>query len=293
MSASLSSSMTPTPTTPAQPRPSVSSRVRLASCALLLCGLLGPAGCGSEADEGADAAAKSGQFTFEIVATYPHDETAFTQGLVFHDGRLYETTGQYGQSRLRKVDLETGKSLQEHRLPMTYFGEGMAIVPERREIYQITYKEQTGFVYDLNTFEEKRRFPYLGEGWGLAYDGREIVMSNGTSTLTFLEVPSGKPVRRVEVKRNGKPVIDLNELEYVDGVLFANIWKKDIIARIDPQSGEVLGYVDLRDLRRRGGPLGANAEVLNGVAWDAEKKRLFVTGKYWSKLFEIRLVPKE
>lgn len=278
---------------PSTPSTSPSPRCSPLPWALLLASvLLTQPGCGNGHGEDVDAAPKSGQFTYEIVATYPHDETAFTQGLVFHDGRLYETTGQYGQSRLRKVDLETGKSLQEHRLPMTYFGEGMTIVPERREIYQVTFKEQTGFVYDLNTFEEKRRFPYLGDGWGLAYDGREIVMSNGTSTLTFLEVPSGKPLRRVEVKRNGQPVINLNELEYVDGVLLANIWQKDIIARIDPKTGDVLGYIDLRDLRRQG-PLGPNAEVLNGIAWDAEKKRLFVTGKYWSKLFEIRLVPKE
>ena len=268
--------------------PQRAARSKASIRAVLLCATIAAlaSGCGREAR---DAPAGSGQFTYEIVATFPHDPTAFTQGLVFHDGYLFESTGQYGESRLRRVELETGVPLQDHRLEFELFGEGLTIFGD--EIFQLTYREGTGIVYDLATLREKRRWPYSGEGWGLTHNGRELIMSDGSNRLRFLDPKSGKPLRAIEVKRDGRPLEHLNELEFIDGVIFANVFMRDVIARIDPLSGEVLGFVDLRGLRNRQ-PLGQHAEVLNGIAYDAESKRIFVTGKYWSKLFEIRLVPK-
>lgn len=245
---------------------------------------------GCSKDELDSESSTNGNFLYEVVATYPHDETAFTQGLEFHQGSLFETTGQRGQSRVREVDLETGKSIREHALRYDLFGEGMTIFGD--ELVQLTYQSGIGIFYDLATFQEKRRFNYEGEGWGLTNDGTHLIMSNGTSILTFLDPKIGKPLRQIEVKRFGKPVANLNELEYVDGVILANIWQQDIIARINPKSGEVLGYIDLRDIRTKQSPLGSRAEVLNGIAYDREQKRLFVTGKLWTKLFEIKLIPK-
>jgi glutaminyl-peptide cyclotransferase len=220
-----------------------------------------------------------------VVATYPHDPGAFTQGLAVHAGQLYESTGQYGHSSIRRVDLETGRVEQIAPLNFSYFGEGLAILDER--IYQLTWKSQLAFVYDRSTFELVGTQRYRGEGWGLTHDGESLIASNGSAVLTFYDPESFAITRSVEVRGPDGPVPLLNELEYVDGEVWANIWYDDRLVRIDPASGVVLGWVDLSHLVPRA---RRDADsVLNGIAYDAVAERLFVTGKYWPELFEIEL----
>ncbi|MEM7166921.1 MAG: glutaminyl-peptide cyclotransferase [Planctomycetota bacterium] len=240
------------------------------------------------------AALPTGDCGFEIVKTFPHDPQAFTQGLIFHDGFLYETTGQHGHSRLRKVVLETGKVVQEHRLDNDLFGEGMTLFGDR--IYHLTWRSGTGFVYDAKTFKEVQRFRYSGEGWGLTNDNKRLYMSNGTSRLIFLDPKTLQSTGSVivmyrdPVTGRDTPLHALNELEYVGGEILANVWRRDVIARIDPESGRVRGWIDLTALKSKGGI--TSGEVLNGIAYDKNNDRLFVTGKWWPKLFQIKLVPK-
>ena len=229
-----------------------------------------------------------GRIGYEIVNSYPHDSSSFTQGLTWHDGHLYETTGRYGSSRLLKIVLETGKPVQQHSLSPRLFGEGMTVLGDR--IVQLTYRSGIGIVYDLKSFLEMRRFRYEGEGWGLTHDEQRLIMSNGTAHLSFLDTDTYEPVGQITVRDRGRPVHYLNELEYVNGEIFANIWYQDRVARIDPQSGDVLGYIDLQTLRVRDG-ISRRTNVLNGIAYDAQADRLFVTGKNWPQLFEIHLVP--
>lgn len=223
-----------------------------------------------------------------VVKAYPHDPGAFTQGLEWHDGHLYESTGLEGQSSVRKVSLADGRVLQKAEVPAEHFGEGMTIVGD--EIYSLTWKSQLGFVWDLKTLRKKREFRYAGEGWGLTHNGEHLIMSDGTAQLRFLEPATMKEVRRVPVSALGRPLENLNELEWVDGQVWANVWQQDVIARIDPASGQVRGWIDLRGLLPQS--QARQADVLNGIAWDAAAKRLFVTGKLWPQLFEIRLVPR-
>ena len=184
--------------------------------------------------------------TIEVVKSFPHDTAAFTQGLELHDGVLYESTGLAGRSTLRRVDLESGRVLQEHRLAPQYFAEGMTIFGDR--IYQLTYKSGRGFVYDLRTLAPVDSFSYTGEGWGLTHDAHHLIMSDGSATLRFLDPATYQVVRRVEVKEGNAPLYSLNELEYVNGELLANIWQTDWIARIDPETGQLKGWIDLRGL---------------------------------------------
>jgi glutamine cyclotransferase len=228
---------------------------------------------------------------YRIVNTYPHDPRAFTQGLVFADGVLYEGTGLRGQSSLKKVDLKTGNILQARQLPARFFGEGITIYGNR--VIQLTWRARVGFVYDMQTFQLLDTFNYPTEGWGITHDGRSLIMSDGTSTLYFLDPQTFREVGRLEVHTRDGPVSRLNELEYVQGEIYANVWKTDRIARISPQTGEVVGWIDLEGLLR---PEDRNSriDVLNGIAYDVKNDRLFVTGKLWPKLFEIELVvPKE
>jgi len=222
---------------------------------------------------------------YEIVKIYPHDRGAFTQGLVFADGILYEGTGRNGSSNIRKVKLETGEVLQMQKLEEQHFGEGIALVGN--SLIQLTWQSGVGFVYDKNTFERTRTFSYKGEGWGLTYDGTRVIMSDGTPTLRFLDPQTLKQVGKLEVRDGGTPVDDLNELEVVKGEIFANVWTQDRIARINPKTGAVTGWIDLSGLLDPRD--AANVDVLNGIAYDAAKDRLFVTGKLWPKLFEIRV----
>ena len=228
---------------------------------------------------------------YRIVNTYPHDPSAFTQGLVFADGVLYEGTGLRGQSSLRKVDLKTGTILQVRQLPVRFFGEGITIYGNR--VIQLTWRARVGFVYDRQTFQLLDTFNYPTEGWGITHDGRSLIISDGTSTLHLLDPQTFRQVGRLEVHTRDGPVSRLNELEYVQGEIYANVWKTDRIARISPQTGEVVGWIDLEGLLR---PEDRNRriDVLNGIAYDVKNDHLFVTGKLWPKLFEIELVvPKK
>lgn len=228
------------------------------------------------------------QYTFRVINTYPHDHGAFTQGLVYEDGFLYEGTGLYGRSSLRKVVLETGEVTRIQPLESRYFGEGITIFGNH--IIQLTWVARTGFVYDKERFERLRSFTYSSEGWGITHDGRRLIVSDGTPTLYFRDPDTFEEVGRVEVRDNIGPVTRLNELEYVDGEIYANVWESDLIARIDPESGRVVGWIDLAGLMPGRERLGADA-ALNGIAYDGYGKRLFVTGKRWPKLFEIEVVP--
>lgn len=228
-------------------------------------------------------------YTYEIVNIYPHDRGAFTQGLVFEEGILYEGTGLRGRSTLRTVDLETGDVQRLHSLPIRLFGEGVTVYGDR--IYQLTWQAHVGFVYDKDTFELLQQFSYPTEGWGITHDGQRLIMSDGTSILHFLDPDTLEEIARIEVYDQNGPVIRLNELEYIQGEVYANIWKTDRIARIDPHTGRVTGWIDLTGLlteQDRVEPV----DVLNGIAYDAENDRLFVTGKLWPKLFEIKIMPR-
>jgi glutamine cyclotransferase len=236
------------------------------------------------------------EYTFKIVRVFPHDTSAYTQGLVYLNGFLYEGTGQNGHSSLRKVRMETGEVLQRVDLPQEYFGEGIAIL--KNEVVQLTWQSEKGFIYSLNDFKLLREFSYTGEGWGLTTYGQDFLMSDGTSEIrvldgrTLLEGHTVKEKRRIRVRDGEAPVLRLNELEMVEGEIFANVWQKDRIARISPATGKVLGWIDLKGLLSPMYQLQRDA-VLNGIAYDAAGKRLFVTGKLWPSIFEIQLVPKK
>jgi glutaminyl-peptide cyclotransferase len=230
------------------------------------------------------------QFGYTVVKTYPHDPGAFTEGLFYRDGFLYESTGLEGRSSIRKVVLETAQVLQERSIPSRYFGEG--IIDWKDRLIELTWKDQIGFIYDLKTFEKTGEFKYPGEGWALTRDDTRIIMSDGTSAIRFLDPETLKETGRLQVTDNGKPVLDINELEWVKGEIYANIWQTDRIARIDPRSGRVVGWIDLSGLLSEADRAGARVDVLNGIAYDAKGDRLFVTGKFWPKLYEIKLKPK-
>ncbi|WNG20070.1 glutaminyl-peptide cyclotransferase [Cystobacter fuscus] len=226
---------------------------------------------------------------FEIVRSWPHDPSAFTQGLVFRQGRLYEGTGLQGRSSVREVELETGVVLRQTRLEPQYFGEGIALRGNR--LYQLTWRSREGFIYDAATFERVGHFTYPTEGWGLTEDGESLIMSDGTSTLRFLDPDTFAVRRTVKVLDAGQEITQLNELEYVRGEVYANVWMTNLIARIDPATGRVKGWIDLTGLLPQAERHGSE-DVLNGIAYDAAGDRLFVTGKLWPKMFQIRVVPR-
>lgn len=240
------------------------------------------------------------QLNLKVVGSYPHDTNAFTQGLVFEDGFLYEGTGQYGESTLRKVDPTSGKVLKQISFPKQFFGEGIEIVGDR--IYQLTWQEGYCFVFDKSTFKLVEQFRYSGEGWGLAYDGEQLILSDGTSTLRFMDPKTFKQKGKIQVtdrdpKTNKQILIkNINELEFVRGELWANIWQSTRIARIDPKSGKIIGWIDgsgfvPEELKNElNGPTWKRDRVLNGIAFDAEKNRVFLTGKNWPILYEIEIV---
>jgi glutaminyl-peptide cyclotransferase len=227
-------------------------------------------------------------YGYQIVRVYPHDPKAFTQGLQYLDGMLYEGTGQVGQSSIRKVALETGKVLQKRDVPPPHFGEGIAVW--KSDLIELTWQTNVAFVYDKKTFEPRRTFKYSGEGWGLTHDATSLIMSDGTDELRVLDPATFAERRRIKVTAAGAPLRNLNELEFVKGEIFANIWQTEYVARIAPDTGTVTAYIDLRGLLTPGER--ANTDVLNGIAYDAEHDRLFITGKWWPKLFEIRLIKK-
>lgn len=228
------------------------------------------------------------QYGFRLVKTYPHDRNAFTQGLEYRDGFLYEGTGIVGRSALRKVKLETGQLLQSFDLPQPFFGEGITVLPQ--QILQLTWQSQTGFVYDKANFRVLKSFSYPGEGWGMTNDGKQIYMSDGTAQIRVWDPMTLKEIRRINVSDAGKPVNELNELEFIRGEIWANVWQTDRIARISPADGRVLGWIDLTGILPKSERTNSDA-VLNGIAYDAAADRIFVTGKLWPKLFEIKVVP--
>jgi len=221
-----------------------------------------------------------------VLAKFPHDPAAFTQGLLYADGLFYESAGLYGQSTLRKVDPETGAVLLEKRLDAQYFAEGLALLEGK--LYQLTWKENTGFIYDPQDFRQLGTFSYPTEGWGLTTDGSSLILSDGSATLYFLDPQTLQTTRALQVSLDGAPLDRLNELEYIRGEIYANIWYKDLIARIDPASGEVVGVIDCGSLRDGEGAPAPN-DVLNGIAYDARGDRLYITGKNWPWIYEVSL----
>ena len=225
---------------------------------------------------------------YEVLHVYPHDAKAFTQGLIYVDGHLYESTGLEGRSSLRMVDLTTGQVLQKHDVPAEYFAEGLT--DWGSNLIQLTWRAHKGFVYDRFSFSLQQSFPYKGEGWGLTHDATQLIMSDGTAYLRFLDPKTFRETRRVRVTDEaGRGVESLNELEYIHGEVYANIWQTDKIARISPRTGKVLGWIDLSGIIDKRELQGEGA-VLNGIAYDSRADRIFVTGKLWPKLFEIRVV---
>ena len=229
-------------------------------------------------------------YTYNVVNTYPHDRTASTQGLVFENGVLYEGTGLRGRSTLRRVELESGDILQTRELPPQFFGEGVTIYGNK--IIQLTWQSNVGFVYDKETFALLQEFNYPTEGWGITHDGKRLIMSDGTSALHFLDPETFEEIGRIEVRDNDSPVTRLNELEYVQGEIYANVWQTDCIAKIAPLTGQVMGWIELEGLLSPE-DRSERVDVLNGIAYDDKNDRLFVTGKLWPKLFEIELISPE
>ncbi len=227
-------------------------------------------------------------YTYKIIKTYLHDREAYTQGLVYSDSVLYEGTGLNGRSTIRKVDLQTGAILQEHVLPQQYFGEGISVYNNR--LVQLTWRSYQGFVYDLTSFMVLEEFSYATEGWGLTYDGSRLIMSDGSATLHFLDADTYGETATIEVHDNDGPVTGLNELEYIRGEIFANIYPTNRIARISPASGKVTGWINMSGLLSAADQTQP-VDVLNGIAYDAANDRIFVTGKLWPKLFEVKFIP--
>ena len=228
------------------------------------------------------------QQTYQVVHTYPHDAQAFTQGLIYLDGHIYESAGQYGKSSLREEDLDTASIVKFADVPAKYFAEGLT--DWGSTLIQLTWESHIALVYDRFSFHLLRTLPFSGEGWGLTHDAAHLILSDGTAELRFLDPATFREVRRVTVKDHGIPVKELNELEFAHGEIYANIWHSDRIARISPATGRVLGWIDLTGLLPAAEHSNAES-VLNGIAWDSAHDRLFVTGKLWPKLFEIEVIP--
>jgi glutamine cyclotransferase len=254
-------------------------RVKICSLALLV--FILPTGT---------SAAAQAAYSYSVVHAFPHDQQAFTQGLVYIDGHLYESTGIRGRGSLREEDLETGRILQFHEVPDQYFTEGLT--DWKNTLVQLTWQSHLALVYDRATFHLLRTFSYAGEGWGLTHDAKSLILSDGSATLRFFDPETFHEVRRITVKDNGKPVTELNELEFIHGEIYANIWHADRIARISPATGRVLAWIDLKGLMQRS-QLSDDEAVLNGIAYDSAHDRLFVTGKLWPKIFEITVVPEK
>ncbi|MCS6874806.1 MAG: glutaminyl-peptide cyclotransferase [Pyrinomonadaceae bacterium] len=269
-------------------------KLKLASI-LILVNLLGACEKGGESKNPIRNTEKPRSYAYEIIRVYPHDPKAFTQGLVYHKGFLYEGTGGRKtddfHSSLRKVELETGKILQKVELQGDYFGEGITILNDK--IYQLTWQENTAFVYDLQSFNLLKKFTYPGEGWGLTTDGINLFMSDGTHIIRVLNPENFETIRTIVVlDESRKPIMRLNELEYIKGEIWANVWQTSQIIRIDPSNGKLLGRIDLSKLTNEIAREDKAADVLNGIAYDPEGDRIFITGKKWRKLFEIRVLEK-
>jgi glutamine cyclotransferase len=262
----------------------------------VLASALALAACGQRAPETAAvpplpppaADGRPVEYGYEVVRSFPHDRGAFTQGLLFRNGSLLESTGNYGFSSLREVELATGRVLKQVGVERTYFAEGLAVVGDRA--YQLTWKERKCFVYDADTFRPLQEFTYEGEGWGLTTDGRVLVMSDGSSRIRFIDPQDFRVLRTIDVTESGRPVDRLNELEWIQGEIFANVWQTDRVVRIDPATGVVRGVIDFTGLLPA--TERANADVLNGLAYEPATGRLLVTGKWWPRIYEVRIKPR-
>jgi glutaminyl-peptide cyclotransferase len=255
------------------------------SCALVILGCLALAYGGDHLT----AQSSTPVDTYRVVKAYPHDTSAYTQGLIYRDGFLYESTGRNGLSRLRKVRLETGEVVQERRVDQAHFAEGLA--DWKDQLVQLTWQSNIAFVYDFASFAPRRTHSYSGEGWGLTHDGKRFILSDGTNQLRFLDPETFREMGSIAVLDGQTPVRDLNELEYIRGEIYANVWHTDRIARISPETGRVIRWIDLRGLMSGGYKLDSEA-VLNGIAYDAARNRLFVTGKLWPRIFEIEVIQR-
>jgi len=263
-----------------------------------LLGALALAACAPEPQVQASAAPSAAAATptpvigygYTVVRTYPHDRGAFTEGLFYRDGFLYESTGLEGRSFISKKELDTGKTVMQRDLDRKYFGEG--IVDWKDRLIQLTWKNEVGFIYDLKDFKPMGQFRYPGEGWALTHDGKRLIMSDGTPFIRFLDPETLKETGRIQVTANGKPLDNLNEVEWVKGEIYANVWQTNFIVRINPVSGAVVGVVDLTGILTPADVAGQTVDVLNGIAYDAGGDRLLVTGKFWPKIFEIKLAPR-
>lgn len=255
--------------------------------ALVLAGAM--LGFGPQRSDSSGPPARAVPYVAEIVKEYPHDEAAWTQGLVIADGDFFESTGMEGKSTLRRFELETGKVLQTVPVDARLFGEGLTALGDR--LYFVTWKTGEGFVYDRKTLKVVKTFRYSGEGWGLTTDGKQLILSDGTDNLRFIDPSTLRVTRRIKATLQGRPVQKLNELEYVDGEIWANVWYESYIIRLDPKTGRSTGWIDLTDVIQKSGRTDDDA-VANGIAWDEKNQRLFVTGKHWPKLFEIRVREK-
>jgi glutamine cyclotransferase len=237
---------------------------------------------------GAPVFAQSHIDSYRVVATYPHDPTAYTQGLEFVDGKFYEGTGLNGQSSIRIVTPNTGAVVKKQTLAYMYFGEGITVF--NGKLYELTWQNATAFVYDPKSFAKITQFQYTGEGWGLTHDAKQLIMSDGTPSLRFLDPVTFKETGRVYVRDGSRPIRDLNELEFIEGEIWANVYQTNMVARINPQTGQVNSWIDFTGLLDP--KEAAKADVLNGIAYDGKTGKIFVTGKQWPKLFEIKVVPK-
>jgi glutaminyl-peptide cyclotransferase len=253
---------------------------------ILMAGLLLLVLTGCDERPFAQQSAPTPTYSYDVVNVWAHDRGAFTEGLVFLDGALLESTGLNGQSTLRKVELKTGNVLKQVMVPPQYFGEGMTVLGGK--VFQLTWQNHKAFVYDLESFKVEKEFAYEGEGWGLTTDGKLLIMSDGTDQIRFIDPANFQVKRTIHVADHGFPTLNLNELEYVKGEIFANIWQSENIVRIDPATGHVLGMINLHGLLEPQDVQG-DTDVMNGIAYDAAGDRLFVTGKKWPKLFEVRL----
>ena len=263
-----------------------SGYLRLAGAFVLIAGISCPLAMAAEAPLMSKDARPPVILEYEIVKTWPHDRGAFTQGLIHRDGFLYESTGLNGRSSLRKVNIETGEVVQHENIDKEYFAEGLT--DWNNHLIQITWQSKTGFTYDLKTFKRIGQFSYDGEGWGITHDGKRLIMSDGTSSLRFLDPKTFAQTGTLDVTYQGKPLANLNELEFVRGRIFANVWQSNSIVVIDPANGRVTAQINLPGLLKVEDRAGG-VDVLNGIAYDAKKDRLFVTGKLWPKVFEIKL----
>ncbi len=230
--------------------------------------------------------ANSDLIEYEVVRTFPHDVKAFTEGLLTHNGVLYESTGHFGTSWIAEVEIASGKQNKKIELENKYFGEGMCIL--NNKVYQLTYQTNIGFVYDLKTFKKLREFDYTYEGWGMATDGKNLLVSDGTSKIHFLDTTSLKEVRSISVKYQNNPLKEINELEWIDGFIYANQWQTNYILKIDPSSGNVVGRMDFNAIAKKVGESFPEADVLNGIAYEAKTKTLLITGKYWPMMYAVR-----